>query len=521
MKGQARGAARRQRGWLLLGVSISLSATLLIGAALLHRQSGSAGALDAVATQTIARQARLANALAAHAGRYVVDEERDILAMDGLVLWLDGADASTQFSDVDGLVAATDRARLALWRDKSGRAHHLLQPQPSLRPTVYVGGAGRRHVQLLPSEGLASAAASVDYAGATSFIVWQAVSVTDSRRLLSHKETLTSSVSLLAWQLDSGALLWRSGSGSASKTAESPAWQLSTGINDAAGGRQWLAGANPQASTNVLGTQTLAGAFEIGTDTASAENYLRIAEVLHFSRPLADGERERVEGYLAYKWTLQGSLQAPHRFQAPHPLPCPANPAGTAAGSYTAYDDAGLETRDATTGKCSTQVGLLPWQTLGLQRRDAFDAYGRPWTYAVTPLLAETSGARRSAFCGQASALLDAGADTQRLGLSAAGDSDGATTASEVVAVALVSHGANGQGAYGANRSRRSLPAGSDEYLAVESRNYDDAQGDEQARRLAAATVTRLPGTTGFDDLLWSATAPALLLRLPARARCP
>jgi hypothetical protein len=39
-----------------------------------------------------------------------------------------------------------------------------------------------------------------------------------------------------------------------------------------------------------------------------------LAEILIYNRPLATGEREQVEGYLAWKWGLQGSLSNTHPF---------------------------------------------------------------------------------------------------------------------------------------------------------------------------------------------------------------
>ncbi|HQS31405.1 MAG: hypothetical protein B7X59_00575 [Polaromonas sp. 39-63-203] len=507
---------------MALGLSISMTLALLVSTALVYRHSGAAQALDAKATQTLARQQRVAGALAAYAARSLIDEERDIAAMDGLVLWLDGADVDTQFSDTSGYVPAGIGDSLGLWRDKSGRGHHLLQALGDLQPTVDQQ-ASRRHISLLPNQGLASAVAQVNYDGATSFVVWQAPLPVTSRRLLTH-QTSSPVPAVLGWELSGDRLRWRSGGSTGTDTYQngvSGVWQLSTGINDASGGRQWLSGANPDPSASVLGTRTLAGEFRVGSDNDLGAASVRIAEVLHFSRPLADGERQRVEGYLAHKWDLAAALTSSHPYRTPHPMPCPSDPAAATAGRYNAYDDSGLETRDAVTGACAVQLGLLPWQTLGLQRREAFDAYGRPWTYAVTPTVAATVAARRSEFCGQTTGRLNAGADPQRLGVSATGDADGPTVAAQVLTVALVSHGANGRGAYGPNRSRTTPPAGAADRGAMEVRNYDEASGASQARQLVAARVTLEPGAAQFDDLVWVATPAALLLRLPSRARCP
>ena len=47
----------------------------------------------------------------------------------------------------------------------------------------------------------------------------------------------------------------------------------------------------------------------------------RIAEILHYNRELSSAQRQQVEGYLAWKWGLQGTLPAKHPFKLFPPPP--------------------------------------------------------------------------------------------------------------------------------------------------------------------------------------------------------
>lgn len=167
-------------------------------------------------------------------------------------------------------------------------------------------------------------------------------------------------------------------------------------------------------------------------------------------------------------------------------LPCPAEPtlASGAAG-------AGSE-RPATAAGCSGgQSGVLPWATLGLPETDA---WGRRFGYRVSADFARSvTPPAKAAF-----ALDTVGDNTVRVA------SGGAPLATAVPAV-IVSHGANGAGAY--NASGTALPASAD---ADEIENHD---GDSDF-------VDKTP-TESYDDLVeWLAT-PTLMNRMLQAGRLP
>lgn len=182
-------------------------------------------------------------------------------------------------------------------------------------------------------------------------------------------------------------------------------------------------------------------------------------------------------------------------------LPCPAQPtlASGAAG-------AGVERTATATGCTGGQVGVLPWATLGLPE---LDAWGRRFTYRVSALHARTVIARPPTQygCGTPPALPPTQA---AFALCSPGDNQvrvsatGASLVNDAPAV-IVSHGANGFGAY--------LPNGA---LLAASANTDEAENHDNDNIL----VQRTP-TADYDDLsLWlpsSLLAQAMLQagRLP------
>lgn len=512
---------RRQRGWIFLGMAVAAAATTLVLLSAAHFTTTGGESLDAGAIATQQRQRQIGRALAAQAALGVVYEERDILALAGLSLWLDGNDAETLFADTDGLVPAGVGSPVALWKDKSGGGHDVAQSEAAQQPLLAAGGNGRTLVQFDGNDRLQSLSAIIAYqGGVTSFIVWTADAVATAQTLLA-----TQSASLAAdWRLGADATLrWRSGTGTPVETtqaATAATRSLSSGVTGATTARQWANGGNPAQTAATFVSVNATVQFDVGSDGAQAFSGT-IAEVLQFSRPLSDLERERVEGYLATKWSLVGSLPEAHRYKRPHPVPCPADPAAAAANLYRSYDDHGLETRDDVLHTCAAQVGLLPWQSLGLSRRDAFDTYGRPFTYAVTPTAGGATGVQRSAFCGSATTVLDYAADAQRLRVSADGNDTGATDAPSVPIAVVLSHGPDRVGAYGPNRARAPLPAASADADATQLANYDESSSDQARRDFAAAPVLLDRLASYFDDMVWSVTAPGLLSLAPASAQCP
>jgi hypothetical protein len=79
-------------------------------------------------------------------------------------------------------------------------------------------------------------------------------------------------------------------------------------------GNVFLNGATPQTQTTLASGVSR---FYFGSANNSANRYLtgQIGEILVYNTALSDLDRREVEGYLAWKWGLQGNLPATHPFK--------------------------------------------------------------------------------------------------------------------------------------------------------------------------------------------------------------
>lgn len=159
-------------------------------------------------------------------------------------------------------------------------------------------------------------------------------------------------------------------------------------------------------------------------------------------------------------------------------LPCPdCREAGE--GSCVAADvDDGLEDRAGATNSCKSDVGYLPWVTLGIKGSDAWD---QRFTYRVTGLFADdTDGTGCTPNTVNVSFALCSSGDIDIY------DSDGGSLIAEDVPAIVVSHGGN----------YSNVPT------AHEEENYDDASvGTDTLREFVDKDFSD-DDTEGFDDLL-------------------
>lgn len=161
-------------------------------------------------------------------------------------------------------------------------------------------------------------------------------------------------------------------------------------------------------------------------------------------------------------------------------LPCPAATAGD-----------GTEQFNTVTGQCAPLAGVLPWATLGVKETDA---WGRRYTYRVTPVFAQCVAPFYAvgAPCtpGYSFVLASLG------GLDVRSTAGGSVIASKVPAV-VISHGKNGNGAYTPGGTQ--LPAGADV----------DEQDNQLINPAGVVTmanydfVSKTPTATFDDEVMW------------------
>jgi prepilin-type N-terminal cleavage/methylation domain-containing protein len=163
-------------------------------------------------------------------------------------------------------------------------------------------------------------------------------------------------------------------------------------------------------------------------------------------------------------------------------MPCPATP--TTANTVA---NAGLEVKPGAT--CTLTEGVVPWATLGVPETDA---WGRRFTYRLTPLFADdATGGLQSTFT-----LADIGILTV---------TNGAVPIATSIAAVVVSHGKNGLGGY-----------------QTDGLKIAGAAGDELSNSNAADdTFVSRTNAPDFDDLVSWISPNLLKSRMVASNRLP
>ncbi len=246
----------------------------------------------------------LGRAAAPHTDSFSADvslQAADLPAfVPGLVLWLDGADASTRFADTGGTIPAANGDRLARWNDKSLRANHATQADPATRPVLLETGA-----HLVPgfdggdSLSLDGAKLPTGTNASTTFVVARPDS-TGTRAAFVHG---SDSPGALRWFGADGPRA-RSVSASSAAGPLTTAWPttgagLTTGRFADATGTVWADGGDEVSAGGVFATG--ASYAEVGANSGQQHWTGPIHEILVFDRALTDAERRSLETWLGGK----------------------------------------------------------------------------------------------------------------------------------------------------------------------------------------------------------------------------
>lgn len=188
-------------------------------------------------------------------------------------------------------------------------------------------------------------------------------------------------------------------------------------------------------------------------------------------------------------------------------LPCPALRTLASSSSAAGLEDSSASCGTTVVGATQMAAGVVPWRTLGLPLEDVQDGYGRMYSYFVAIPATTTTSATVSTMKG---VMTVHSAAPPVLGLQAAsyptgnqlnscmntavppaGGDDGNGCNMRAVVV-LISHGANGYGAYLPTGSRVTMPTSTSE-----SANTDNDTAFVNAEPSAASG-------SEFDDLVYA-----------------
>ncbi len=243
-----------------------------------------------------------------------------------LALWLDAEDTST---------ITLNGATVSQWDDKSGNGRNVAQATAASQPTYSIFSASAKAAlsfdggdsleNLVPGDLLQNVpgATLATVANYTNNTVGRCVVGISTPTAGQNRATLSANLAGTAGYLTGGRRLDSDTFGLAgSATFTAAATLIQTGVLDYTNSDAFsyvngsLNASNTSFQTNGNTSNTSPGALYIGqSGTATNSMIGLIGEVIVTSTALSAADRERVEGYLAWKWALEGNLPGGHTYK--------------------------------------------------------------------------------------------------------------------------------------------------------------------------------------------------------------
>lgn len=233
----------------------------------------------------------------------------------GLKLWLDADDAGT----------ITISTGISQWNDKSGNAANATQAtgaaQPSLVTKLLNGRAGVRF------DGSAQYfATGASLSGVTSFatcIVAKSTTTNSAQSILRQQSSGSTNYFVHPWTNAKAStprviLSWNGGTSTTNLTGSMSSAAISIFARDSGtSNKAWLNGTeNSTRTATTTAAPTFGENMVIGRYSSNIEYYDGdLHEVVVYVGQLGTTDREKLEGYLAHKWGLAGSLPSGHTYK--------------------------------------------------------------------------------------------------------------------------------------------------------------------------------------------------------------
>ena len=229
----------------------------------------------------------------------------------GLQLWLD---ASTLNLANGAVVSSWPTSGGTPYTFTSSNATYLTNAQNGLGVVSFAAGQSGS----IPNFALGTTQ--------TIFMLTYAVGQTTSAVFLEHSSLVNSNPGFLLWTGGSQNYGINTGAGfvsvSGANITVANTWQLLGGMNpDSANSNQmsfYLNGGLYASGTAQSGSTATNTLFFNNPSRVSVASYL--AEVLIYNAALTASQRQYVEGYLAWKWNIQGNLPTNHPYRYSNPL---------------------------------------------------------------------------------------------------------------------------------------------------------------------------------------------------------
>jgi len=232
----------------------------------------------------------------------------------GCQLWFDATDSST---------ITLSSGSLTQWNDKSGNGRNLTAVSGYANATVSSAFQNGLNVFNFSGNGLYRAAANSAVYPLDAYIIVALKSLTAQSDVLSIGPTDADNFNSLIFS-EGTQSRWKNGSSYGVRNVFSTSDETSTGfllIQWSIANNNYLLRRNGTLLVQSSSfSYSLPGGsiFQVGfrhTDITSANFSGYIGEIVVFNNQLGDAQRQQVEGYLAQKWGLTGSLPSSHPFK--------------------------------------------------------------------------------------------------------------------------------------------------------------------------------------------------------------
>lgn len=238
-------------------------------------------------------------------------------------LWLDSNDSST-ITQSGGVVSQ--------WDDKSGNARHLSQATPALRPTYDATGFNSLPTIQASSSLLSTNVNVSGFSGGAS--LWGVAAATMESTTPGNGRLFSFGQFGVNNDYDSAlraAFILRTGSSNAiyayrvnPKSTANVSLNTPSIFGSVFNGTDHIAYVDGTAASAVSSTGNFTSAPILGLfrDNAPGSGALWVGKCSEFilgDTTLSAADRERIEGYLAHKWALTGSLPAGHPYKTTAP----------------------------------------------------------------------------------------------------------------------------------------------------------------------------------------------------------
>lgn len=235
-------------------------------------------------------------------------------------LWLDASDSST-ITTVSGAVSQ--------WNDKSANANHVTQSTSSARPTLNTGSLNGLNTLSFNGNQILNSIKNAPIVGNAAFSIYCVYrkSVASAGSFMGGGNS-GNSLGAYGFYDDGTSSVWAFAGAQGFYTTSIPinSWLIS-GFSKSPGpinttSNAYVNGVNAASGTATTGTPNITQAIlRVGQWSNLTTNRLNgnMAELIVIAASTIDSERQKIEGYLAWKWGLTTNLPANHPYKNSSP----------------------------------------------------------------------------------------------------------------------------------------------------------------------------------------------------------